>query len=153
MTRTQDAMRALFGVKKDRTGNLPPMPGIFPDYPAPIIRLAEGERKLATARWGMPSPAFTSSPHWRRWLGTANRCIVPFTSFSEYETRQDGKKSPVWYRFGRGSPPDELDISSDGEGGRGHLRHIRLPDDRRQYGGCADSSKSHAGDLDRRKRG
>jgi hypothetical protein len=25
----------------------------------------------------------TSSPHWRRWLGPANRCVVPFTWFAE----------------------------------------------------------------------
>jgi putative SOS response-associated peptidase YedK len=42
----------------------------------------------------------TSSPHWRRWLGPANRCIVPFTSFSEYETGADGKKIPVWFALG-----------------------------------------------------
>jgi hypothetical protein len=29
MTRAQDAMRKLFGVKNDRTGNLPSLPGIF----------------------------------------------------------------------------------------------------------------------------
>ena len=51
MTKPQDAMRAIFRVVRDRTGNLPPMPG---DYPAPIIRLAEGDRELTTARWGMP---------------------------------------------------------------------------------------------------
>lgn len=94
MTKTQDAMRALFRVKKDLTGNLPPMPGIFPNDPAPIVRTADGEREFVMARWGMPSPAFalkrratdpgvtnvrnTASPHWRRWLGPANRCVVPF---------------------------------------------------------------------------
>ena len=37
-------------------GNLPPMPGIFPDYAAPVIRTnAAGERELAMLRWGMPS--------------------------------------------------------------------------------------------------
>ena len=116
LTKTQDAMRALFRVKRDLTGNLPPMPGIFPDYPAPIIRMSDGERELAMARWGMPSPAFalkgratdpgvtnvrnTSSPHWRRWLGPTNRCIVPFTSFSEYETGPGGRKVPVWFALG-----------------------------------------------------
>jgi putative SOS response-associated peptidase YedK len=120
MTKTQDAMRALFRVSKDLAGNLPPMPGIFPDYPAPIVRTADGARELTTARWGMPSPAFalkgratdpgvtnvrnTSSPHWRRWLGPANRCIVPFTSFSEYETGPDGKKAPVWFALGEARP-------------------------------------------------
>lgn len=120
MTKTQDAMRSLFRVTKDRTGNLPPMPDIFPDYPAPIVRMAEGERELAMMRWGMPSPSFalkgrktdpgvtnvrnTSSPHWRRWLGPANRCIVPFTSFSEYETGPDGKKVPVWFALREDRP-------------------------------------------------
>ncbi|WP_241565259.1 SOS response-associated peptidase family protein [Paenirhodobacter populi] len=28
-----------------------------------------------------------SSPHWRRWLGTEHRCLVPFTSFSEIDGR------------------------------------------------------------------
>ncbi len=113
MTKPQDAIRAIYRVVRDRTGNLPPMPGIFPDYPAPIIRLADGDRELTTARWGMPSLVFalkgrttdpgvtnvrnTASPHWRRWLGPANRCVVPFTSFSEYETGPDGKKTPVWF--------------------------------------------------------
>lgn len=120
LTRSQEAMRRLFKVKNDRAGNLPPMPGIFPDYPGPIVRVTDGERELVTARWGMPSPAFalkgrttdpgvtnvrnTSSPHWLRWLGPANRCVVPFTSFSEYETGADGKKAPVWFALGEDRP-------------------------------------------------
>src|SRR6185436_2394703 len=40
----------------DRTGNLPPLPGIFPDYSAPVVRNApDGVRELAMCRWGMPS--------------------------------------------------------------------------------------------------
>ena len=31
------------------------MPGIYPDYPAPIVRNGAVGRELATARWGMPS--------------------------------------------------------------------------------------------------
>jgi hypothetical protein len=27
-------------------GNLPPMPGVFPDYPAPVLRNAGAEREL-----------------------------------------------------------------------------------------------------------
>lgn len=44
----------------DGVGNLPPLPGIFPDYPAPIVRHVAGGtgRELAMARWGMPSPFF-----------------------------------------------------------------------------------------------
>ena len=113
-------MRSLFRVTRDLTGNLPPMPGVFPDYPAPIVRMTVGERELTMARWGMPSPVFalkgrttdsgvtnvrnTASPHWRRWLGPANRCIVPFTSFSEYETGPDGKKVPVWFALNESRP-------------------------------------------------
>jgi putative SOS response-associated peptidase YedK len=33
------------------------LPGVFPDYSAPIVRTAaDGVRELAIARWGMPSP-------------------------------------------------------------------------------------------------
>jgi len=113
-------MRSLFRVTRDLTGNLPPMPGVFPDYPAPIVRMTDSERELTMARWGMPSPVFalkgrttdpgatnvrnTASPHWRRSLGPANRCIVPFTSFSEYETGLDGKKIPVWFALNESRP-------------------------------------------------
>jgi putative SOS response-associated peptidase YedK len=36
--------------------NLPPMPGVFPDYPAPVIRNAGVERELLMMRWGYPRP-------------------------------------------------------------------------------------------------
>jgi hypothetical protein len=36
LTKGQAAIVALVRAMRDRTGNLPPMPGIFPDYPAPI---------------------------------------------------------------------------------------------------------------------
>lgn len=39
----------------DRTGNMPPLPGIFPDYAAPIVRNQPAERERAMARWGTPS--------------------------------------------------------------------------------------------------
>lgn len=120
MTKPQAAIRAMFGIVHDRTGNLPSMSGIFPDYPAPIVRIVDGDRELTMARWGMPSPAFAlkgkasdsgvtnvrnaASPHWRRWLGPSNRCIVPFTSFSEYETTPEGKKAPVWFALDESRP-------------------------------------------------
>ena len=113
MTKGQAAIRELTGAMTDSTGNLPPLPGIFPDYAAPIVRNQPGGRELMMARWGMPSPAFalkgrisdagitnirnTASPHWRRWLGTEHRCVVPFTSFSENEHLPDGRMPPVWF--------------------------------------------------------
>ena len=142
MTTNQEAIRHLFGVERDLTGNLPPMPGIFPDYSAPIIRKAEadGVRELAMARWGMPSSSKaifdaaskradklrakgkpvdfdellrmepdkgttnvrnTTSRHWRPWLDPAFRCLVPFTSFSEFNQRAGGD---VWFAFGEDRP-------------------------------------------------
>jgi putative SOS response-associated peptidase YedK len=98
---------------RDRTGNLPPMTGVFPDQSAPIVRNSPEGRELTMARWGMPSPVFalkgkktdrgvtnvrnTKSPHWRRWLGVESRCVVPFNSFAENETLPDGSKPPVWF--------------------------------------------------------
>src|ERR1700692_174831 len=133
MTRNVDAIRRLFKVDPhhDRTGNLPPLPGIYPDYPAPIVRNAGDARELSMARWGMPSSQRAlmdatrkraqkheakgkpvdfkellrmepdsgttnirnvGSAHWKRWLDSDNRCLVPFTSFSEYDSI-DGKKT------------------------------------------------------------
>jgi hypothetical protein len=37
-------------------GNLVPLPGVFPDYEAPIVRNGAEGRELAAARWGTPSP-------------------------------------------------------------------------------------------------
>jgi putative SOS response-associated peptidase YedK len=38
ITKNQDAIRRLFKVDRDSAGNLPPMPGVFPDYPATEFR-------------------------------------------------------------------------------------------------------------------
>ena len=82
MTSSQQAIRDLTRAMADKTGNLPPLPGIFPDYQAPIVRNQPEGRELTMARWGMPSPVFAlkgrnsdpgvtnvrnvASPHWGR---------------------------------------------------------------------------------------
>jgi hypothetical protein len=38
ITTNQAAIRNLFKVTRDVSGNLPSMPGVFPDYPAPAVR-------------------------------------------------------------------------------------------------------------------
>jgi putative SOS response-associated peptidase YedK len=38
ITTNQEAIRAMFRVINRYVGNLPPMPGVFPDYPAPVVR-------------------------------------------------------------------------------------------------------------------
>ena len=120
ITKGQAAIWEWLRATRDNAGNLPPLPGVFPDYPAPIVRMVDGERELTMARWGMPSPVFalkvrttdpgvtnvrnTASPHWRCWLGVESRCVVPWTSFSEYETTAEGKKQPVWFALDESRP-------------------------------------------------
>ena len=58
MNRTRDEVRVLAKALRDLTSNQPPLPGIFPDYLAPIVRTVDGVREVANARWGMPSPVF-----------------------------------------------------------------------------------------------
>lgn len=115
-TRNIEAMRRLFATF-DVAAQVVPQPGIFPDYAAPIIRNEGGTPTLAMTRWGMPSPAFalegkktdpgvtnvrnTKSPHWRRWLGIESRCVVPFTSFSEFNKAEGGD---IWFAFGEDRP-------------------------------------------------
>jgi hypothetical protein len=56
ITTNQAATAALFRVMNRQVGNLPPMPGVFPDYPAPVVRNAGTERELSMMRWRMPPP-------------------------------------------------------------------------------------------------
>jgi putative SOS response-associated peptidase YedK len=111
----QAEIRASFGVSADHTGNLPAMPGIFPDQRAPIVRVAEdGERVLEMFRWGIPGPKQfgehpvtnvrnVKSPHWRPWLKPEYRCLVPVSSFSEYADTKP-KKTPTWFALDEERP-------------------------------------------------
>ena len=115
LTKGQAAIRDLFRARHDRTGNLPPFPGIFPDQTAPIVRAGlEGERELVMARWGMPGPPQyggapvtnirnLDSPHWRGWLGRHNRCLAPATSFCEYADTKP-RKTPIWFALDEDRP-------------------------------------------------
>jgi putative SOS response-associated peptidase YedK len=70
MTKSQAAIREIARAMRDEAGNLPPLPGIFPDYMAPIVRNApDGVRELVMARWGMPGPPqFGGAPITNIWL-------------------------------------------------------------------------------------
>jgi hypothetical protein len=75
VTKGQQAIRELAGAMRDRTGNLPPLYGIFPDYSAPIVRNQSEGRELTMARWGMPSPVFALKENtWRRCHGDGHAC-------------------------------------------------------------------------------
>jgi putative SOS response-associated peptidase YedK len=108
ITTNQAAIVALFRVINRYVGNLQPMPGVFPDYPAPVIRNTDTGTEMVTMRWGMPPPLRTggppatnirnaSSPHWRMWLKPENRCSYPSTASPS--TRQSRTPRP---RKGRG---------------------------------------------------
>src|SRR6202012_3418881 len=43
----------------------------------------------------------TASKHWARWLEPPSRCVVPFTSFSEFNREAGGD---IWFAFGEGRP-------------------------------------------------
>jgi putative SOS response-associated peptidase YedK len=72
----QAAITAQFRVMNRYVGNLTPMPGVFPDYPAPVVRNTDHGTEMTTMSWGISSPPRTggppvtnirntSSPHWR----------------------------------------------------------------------------------------
>ena len=62
ITTNQEAIRRLFRVVNRYVGNLAPMPGVFPDYPAPVVRNAGAERELLMMRGGMPPPPKFGGP-------------------------------------------------------------------------------------------
>lgn len=43
----------------------------------------------------------TSSKHWKRWLGVESRCVVPFTSFSEFNRDAGGD---IWFALSEERP-------------------------------------------------
>jgi putative SOS response-associated peptidase YedK len=61
ITRSQEAMRRLFRVKRDFTGNLAALPAVYPDTMAPVVRTArDGERELILMHWGFPPPPISA---------------------------------------------------------------------------------------------
>lgn len=56
ITTEQAAMRVAFRAAVERIGNLRPLPGIFPDQMAPVVRNGLDGRELAMLSWGFPSP-------------------------------------------------------------------------------------------------
>lgn len=137
----------------ENVGNLEPQTGIFPDYPAPVVRNFGGMRQLTKMRWGLPSSSralylatqkraakleskgqvvdFSEllklepdsgttnvrniydpekarwNTHWNRWMGVENRCVVPFTSFSEFDNTADDtgkKRGDTWFAVNQSRP-------------------------------------------------
>ncbi|MBC7832952.1 MAG: SOS response-associated peptidase [Hyphomicrobium sp.] len=114
VTKGQQAIRDTYRAMVDRTGNMPPLPGVFPDQRAPVVRNGPNGRELAMLRWGFPSPPGvlggrpvtnirnTASSYWRAWMRPEHRCLVIATSFCEYAS---GKPAvPHWFALGQDRP-------------------------------------------------
>lgn len=112
-TRTPDEVRRLLGVLRDRTGNQPALPAIFPDQLAPVVRTGRDlAREMAAMRWGLPPPQAglrpmtnvrnTDSAWWRPWLEPRWRCLVPANSFCEWTDARP--KVPHWFALGDERP-------------------------------------------------
>ena len=134
----------------DRNNNQPPMPGVYPDYPAPVIvKTDDGSPEMRNLRWGMPTSKRAlldaankradalrkkgtefdfaellkmepdkgatnvrnttndrgeTNAHWRPWLGPANRCLVPFTSFAEPDQDHERTRQAIWFALDDSRP-------------------------------------------------
>jgi putative SOS response-associated peptidase YedK len=113
----QEAIRAITKAF-DRLGNLEPSLDVYPDRPGPVVRNTADRWELTSLTWGMPTPPSIlqgkpdsgvtnirniTSPHWRRWLGPQNRCLVPWTTFCEYEDTKP-KKTKRWFALDQERP-------------------------------------------------
>ncbi len=98
----------------DNLGNQPPLPAIFPDQLAPVVRLdREGNRSLEALRWGFPPPQAGTRPvtnvrniassFWQPWLKRGYRCLVPASSFCEYTDSLP--KVAHWFALDESRPP------------------------------------------------
>lgn len=111
LTTTVEALRALFATTRGDGPNLPPSLDFYPNDSAPVIRTEAGGRAIASMKWGYPPPDGSSrwvtnvrnldSPFWRASLADpARRCLVPFTTFSEWTAAPDPatrRKRKVWF--------------------------------------------------------
>jgi putative SOS response-associated peptidase YedK len=114
MARSRDEVSRLFKVGRDRTGNQPPLPAIFPDQMAPVARSGPEGRELVMMRWGFSPPPNvpgnrpvtnirnTGSSYWRAWMKPPNRILVPATSFCEY--LPDKPAVPHWFALAEDRP-------------------------------------------------
>src|SRR6201998_875430 len=168
ITTNQAAIAGLFRRMNRYVGNLEPMPGVFPDYPAPVVRNAGDAEEMVLMRWGMPPPPRTggppvtnirntSSPHWRVWLKAENRCLVPVNSFAEYAPEpnpETKKKDVVWFALNEDRPLFAFAgiwttfNGNQVEADPGTASGLWLPDYGAQRGCEADPSRGHAGDPD-----
>ncbi|MEC4591584.1 SOS response-associated peptidase family protein [Nitrospirillum amazonense] len=104
---------------------------IYPDRLGPVItRREDGALQWRAMRWGFPPPPNVAggkpvtnvrnltSPYWRTWLKPEARCLVPFSSFAEYDTREVPAKER-WFEVPGDRPAAFAGIWRKWEGERG----------------------------------
>jgi hypothetical protein len=115
-------------------GNLPPLPGVFPNYPAPVVRIAGDGREMVMMRCGMPPPPRTDGPPVTNIRNT----------FGLVRTQRGSAAVRVRRHLDRiqGRPGHQI------ETGPRTSPRVRLPDDGAECHRRADPFKGDAGDLD-----
>lgn len=93
--------RALYHAAQKRAAKVQQKQGrnLTPEEFAELVRL-EPDRGVTNVR-------NTESQHWKRWLDPQFRCVVPFTSFAEFDNTPgpDGKpKGNTWFAFDAARP-------------------------------------------------
>lgn len=112
VTLPHEQMRRVFKVVGPLEG-LAPRYNVAPGQDIPVIRLEEGERRLAMLRWGFPSPSreaplsrmlinargetVDSKPAFREAF-RLRRCLVPSNGFYEWRALGRGPKQPYYVR-------------------------------------------------------
>ena len=117
VTTNREALRELaraMGEWLDETGNFQPLPSVFPNQVAPVVRSTpNGGREAIRMRWGFPPPNIpgsrprnpyltnvrkTDSRYWLPWLQKPeHRCLVPVTSFAEPDNNQGPRSIWTWF--------------------------------------------------------
>jgi putative SOS response-associated peptidase YedK len=96
ITTNQAAIIALFRVFNSYIGNLPPTPGVFPDYPAPVVCNTDAGTEMVTMRWGMPPPPAAPRPKLVVQIGGTNLDRLPqlgdHTARGEPERRHERRR-------------------------------------------------------------
>jgi putative SOS response-associated peptidase YedK len=114
-----------------------PLGETYPNYEAPVIVDQDGSPAVRSMRWGSPPPPFVKSKapvtnvrnidkgYWKAWLGRDHRCLVPASSFSEFD--QVARK-PRWFRRRDGVPFFFAGIWRPWTGDRGTKARLNVGD-------------------------
>ena len=171
LTKGQQAIREFAGAMSDRTGNLPPLPGIFPDYAAPdrpqsagrprthdgalghaVAGLRAQRTQLRSGRHQHPQRQVAALAALARRRAPLRRAVHELQRERDLAGWQQAaglvrvRRDPAARLLRRHL--DALDLGPEGQGRRDDERSLRVSDDRTQQGGRRDPSEGDAGHSD-----